>query len=116
MFRKAKYTETQLTGVELEEGECLNDKLSKLKEQGGQIETGSPSIYTERKDGVLPETNIRTDRFEIAQNAMQRSVEANRNAKARKEAEEAAKTTEMGTSTEPNVKVPENAGNGAENG
>lgn len=29
-----------------------------------------PTIYTEKKDGVLPEYDIRTDRFEIAIEAM----------------------------------------------
>lgn len=29
-----------------------------------------PTIYTEKKDGVLPEFDIRTDRFEVALNAM----------------------------------------------
>ena len=29
-----------------------------------------PTIYTEKKDGVLPEYDIRTDRFEIAIDAM----------------------------------------------
>lgn len=31
------------------------------------IATTAPIIYTERKDGVSPEYDIRTDRFEIAQ-------------------------------------------------
>lgn len=29
-----------------------------------------PTIYTEKKDGVLPEYDIRTDRFEVAIDAM----------------------------------------------
>lgn len=29
-----------------------------------------PTIYTEKKDGVLPEYDIRTDRFEVAIEAM----------------------------------------------
>ena len=35
------------------------------------IEDGAPIIYTERKDGVNPAYNIRTDRWEIAQDAME---------------------------------------------
>ena len=35
------------------------------------IEDGAPIIYTERRDGVNPAYNIRTDRWEIAQNAME---------------------------------------------
>ena len=29
-----------------------------------------PTIYTEKKDGVLPEYDIRTDRFEVAIDAI----------------------------------------------
>lgn len=29
-----------------------------------------PTIYTEKKDGVMPEYDIRTDRFEVALDAM----------------------------------------------
>ena len=33
------------------------------------IKDGAPIIYTERKHGVAPQYNIRTDRFEIALDA-----------------------------------------------
>ena len=34
------------------------------------ITDGAPIIYTEKKDGVLPQYDIRTDKWEIAQSAM----------------------------------------------
>ena len=34
------------------------------------LKDGAPMIYTERKAGVLPEHDIRTDRMEIAIDAM----------------------------------------------
>ena len=34
------------------------------------ISEGSPLIYTERKEGVLPGYDVRTDRFEVAVDAM----------------------------------------------
>ena len=34
------------------------------------ITDGAPIIFTERKDGVLPEYDIRTDRWDIAITAM----------------------------------------------
>ena len=34
------------------------------------IEDGAPIIFTERKEGVKPEYDIRTDRFELAVEAM----------------------------------------------
>ena len=46
-----------------------------------------PMTYTERKDGVLPEYDIRTDRFELAQRAMEKMHSA--------ENSEIAKTNEI---------------------
>lgn len=56
------------------EAEPLEVKLRR-KERGGKIdeEEGDGKTwaitFTERKDGVLPEYNIRTDRFEVAREA-----------------------------------------------
>lgn len=48
------------------------------KMEGEAIELGGKALlYTERKDGVLPLTNIRSDRFEIAMEAID-SVERSR--------------------------------------
>lgn len=48
-----------------------------------------PTIYTEKRDGVLPEYDIRTDRFEIAIDAMDKINQstANQIAKSRGETE-----------------------------
>lgn len=48
-----------------------------------------PTIYTEKKDGVLPEYDIRTDRFEVAINAMDKINQsaANQIAKSKGETE-----------------------------
>lgn len=52
------------------EADPIEIYISKIIEQNSPVEATSPIIYTERKDGVLPEYDIRTDRFEIAQEAM----------------------------------------------
>lgn len=48
-----------------------------------------PTIYTEKKDGVLPEYDIRTDRFEVAINAIDKINQsvANQVAKSKGETE-----------------------------
>ena len=48
-----------------------------------------PTIYTEKKDGVLTEYDIRTDRFEVAIDAMDKinQSEANQIAKSKGETE-----------------------------
>lgn len=40
------------------------------------IDATSPVLYTARKDGVIPETNIRADRFAQAQELMNAAAKA----------------------------------------
>lgn len=55
---------TSYVGVKLE------TELEKITTQKIPITATTPMYYTERNKGVMPETDIRTDRWEIAQNAM----------------------------------------------
>lgn len=57
--------------IQTKEGEYIEEKVRRITENNEPIEDGAPIIYTERKDGVNPAYNIRTDRWEIAQNAME---------------------------------------------
>lgn len=60
-----------------------------------------PIIYTEKKDGVLPEYDIRTDRFEVAIDAIDKINQSVANQIAKNKGEtEAAK--EFGTETKTN--------------
>lgn len=52
------------------EGERIEQKVARVIENNEPIKDGAPLIYTERKDGVLPQFDIRTDKWEIAQSAM----------------------------------------------
>ena len=61
------------------------------------ITDGAPIIYTERKEGVIPAYDVRTDRFEIAVEAMGKVVKSNiakREQAAAKKAAEAARAAE----------------------
>lgn len=51
------------------EGKCIEEKLRLQDTEKQAIEAISPLVYTERKDGVLPEYDPRTDRWEIAREA-----------------------------------------------
>ena len=51
-------------------GDSIEEKVRKVTADNTSIEAISPMIYTERKDGVMPEYNIRTDKWDIAQQAM----------------------------------------------
>ena len=57
--------------IQTKEGEYIEEKVRRITENGEPIEDGAPIIYTERKNGVNPAYNIRTDRWEIAQDAME---------------------------------------------
>ena len=50
-------------------GETIEQKMERIVNNKEPIKDGAPIIYTERKHGVAPQYNIRTDRFEIALDA-----------------------------------------------
>lgn len=61
-----------------------------------------PTIYTEKKDGVQPEYDIRTDRFEIAIDAMDKINQSAANQIAKNKGEtEAVKDFGTGEKTNP---------------
>ena len=61
---------TQMRNENLEKGESIERKMFRVTTSNEPIENVSPLLYTDRKDGVLPETDFRTDRTAIAQSAM----------------------------------------------
>lgn len=54
----------------VEIGESIEEKMRRVTEVGEPIDNAMPMVYTELKDGVLPEYDYRTDRWDIAQKAM----------------------------------------------
>ena len=52
------------------EGETIETKVRRITENKEPISDGAPVIYTDRKEGTKPEFNIRTDRFDVALDAM----------------------------------------------
>lgn len=65
------------TNYEFQKGESIEDKVKRITENNEPITDGAPIIYTNREDGVLPAYNIRTDRWDIAQAAMDAVNQAN---------------------------------------
>lgn len=54
----------------IREGESIEERLRKVTISGEPIDTNvTPEIYQERKDGVDPLCDIRTDKMELAQQA-----------------------------------------------
>lgn len=52
------------------EGETIENKIERITTQKEPITDGAPLIYTDRKDGVLPAYDIRTDKMDVALDAM----------------------------------------------
>lgn len=70
MYRKQTPTETTLEINQSTEGETIETKIERVVHNGEPIEEGAPLVYTERKEGVMAQYNPRSDRFEIAVDAM----------------------------------------------
>lgn len=72
-MRLRNYSLTRDTSLEVNdsvEGESIELKIERLIENNEPISDSAPIIYTERKEGVLPQYDVRTDRFELAIDAM----------------------------------------------
>lgn len=70
MYKKYKVKKTNIEHNKSVEGETIEQKIRRVTQNKEPIQDGAPIIYTERKDGVKPEYDIRTDRFELAVEAM----------------------------------------------
>lgn len=62
------------------DGESIETKVERVVQNKEPIEDGAEIIYTEKKQGVQPQYDIRTDKWEVAQEAMD-LAHANRIAK-----------------------------------
>lgn len=86
------------------EAEPREVKLRKIiSGEASNMEDGVfPTIYTEKKDGVQPEYDIRTDRFEVAIDAMDKINQSTANQIAKSKGEtESAKTLGTEEKTDP---------------
>ena len=77
MIKPQLYSRPPKTNYEFQDGESMENKVRRVTENNEPITDGAPIIYTNREDGVLPAYNIRTDRWEIAQQAMDAVNQAN---------------------------------------
>ena len=59
-------------GTTLVEGESLELKIDRMTQNNEPIGDSAPLIYTARKDGVIAAYDIRTDKWDIALDAMEK--------------------------------------------
>lgn len=78
MYRITTPRKTTLKVNKSVEGESIESKVRRIKANKEPIKDGAQPLYTERKDGVLPETDIRTDRMERALDKMDEITKGHR--------------------------------------
>ena len=69
-YKNRKMTKSAILRNNVVEGEPIEHKMARILSNNEPISDGAPEIYTERKDGVGAEYNVRTDRWELATEAM----------------------------------------------
>lgn len=77
MYKQNQYERTSLKVNNSLQGETIEDKVERVTTNKEPIKDGAPLIYTDRKDGVQAGYNIRTDRFEVAVEAMDKVTKSN---------------------------------------
>lgn len=70
MYKYKKAAPTTLRVNNAYEGETIEQKVARFMNNAEPITDASPLIYTDRKDGVLPGYDIKTDKWEVAIDAM----------------------------------------------
>ncbi len=98
-YRYRKAQKSQINSVKTVEGEPIELKIERIMSNKEPISDGAPAIYTERKDGIKAAYNIRTDRWEIAAEAMDvvsKTTQARRDNKAKLKEEKEADKEEKG--------------------
>lgn len=111
MYKKTLATKTTLNINNATEGESIETKVQRMTQNREPITDGGPPIYTDREDGVIPATNIRTDKWEHMQDAMSEATNAALGAREQRIGERAMKNMSIEEKTEylkanPHIKDP----------
>lgn len=106
MYKKNKLPQTSLKINESYQGETIEMKVNRIVNNKEPITDGAPLIYQERKDGVQPEYDIRTDRFEIAVDAMTTVAKSHKARREHSIGERAKKNMEKEAKTQTDVTPP----------
>lgn len=63
------YPTTQITVVLDQKGESIEEMLRRIRDSKEPIQANAKILYFDRKDGVMPFCDIRSDRFDYAMQA-----------------------------------------------
>lgn len=76
MYTIPKFAKTSIEKRDVYEGESIEKKVERILNNKETITDGAPIIYQDRKDGIEPAYDIRSDRFDIAIEAMDKVAKA----------------------------------------
>lgn len=94
MYKRIIMSNTTINQNESVEGEPIEIRIERILENGEGVSDASPVIHQERGDGVQPEYDIRTDRFDLAldgQDYINKSIMGKREEKAESQRQEREK-------------------------
>ncbi|AXH74812.1 MAG: hypothetical protein [Microviridae sp.] len=101
MYKTQEITRKYLAVNNSYQGESIEIKIQRLVKNKEPLDGTVPLTYTEKKDGVLPEYNIRTDKWEVATEAMDKAVRSKTaQGEAKIKAAEEAKAAEQSKAAE----------------
>lgn len=83
-----------------EKGETLIKKIQRILDENEPLTDGAPMIYTPKQAGVRDDCNIRTDKWTLAMDAMDRVNNYKLNEYLKKGETEASKTAESSKTAE----------------
>lgn len=66
MYKIPEFKSAKIEVNQSKVGETIETKVKRIVENKEPIKDGAPIIFTERKDGVLPAYNPKTDKFDLA--------------------------------------------------
>lgn len=76
MYKISNYSNTGFNINQSMEGQTLEQKIEQITNNKEQVKDGAPLIFTEKSEGVKAGYNIRTDRFEVAVDAMDKMLKS----------------------------------------
>lgn len=65
-YKKPRYGKSQIVQIKEDKGITIEERIERMINNNEPVNDIADTIFTERKDGVMPEYNPRTDRWDIA--------------------------------------------------
>lgn len=108
MYKKIKPAKTSITVNQSELGESIELKMQRILNNQERVTDASELIYTERKDGVQAEYNIKTDKWEVAADAQDKAAKEWAKSREQRMGEKAYEGMTIEAQQEFNTKFPKN--------